>query len=484
MDVRRGCRPRLLAFAARRIAPLWLFLLLSGNLRAGEIVNDITQLNPILVDRVVAPTSTEEICSEVRAASIVSIGGGRNSQGGQTATEHSLQLDLRRFNKVVAFDPKNKRITVQSGITWRELQEAIDPYDLSVRIMQTYANFTVGGSLSVNCHGRYVKAGPIIYSVERIRIVLADGSVVMATPSDHSDLFYAAIGGYGGIGVIAEVTLALTDNLRVERSSEVLPIDRYKDYFFTRVRHSPTVVFHNGDLYPPSYDTVRAVTWSETDKPVTDPNRLTGRHDSYRMDHGLIWVITDLPFGKWLRQHVIDPIRYLQSPVVFRNHEASYDTAELEPLSRKFTTYVLQEYFVPTDRFDDFHPRMAEILNRHHVNVVNVSIRYSPRDSGSLLAWAKTDVFAFVLYYKQGTSTAARSEVAVWTRELIGAALSEGGSYYLPYQIHATPEQFRSAYPRFDEYLAVKARVDPGYKFRNKLWDAYDPVSAAPAPGP
>jgi len=32
--------------------------------------------------------------------------------------------------------------------------------------MQSYANFTVGGSLSVNVHGRYVNQGPLILSVE------------------------------------------------------------------------------------------------------------------------------------------------------------------------------------------------------------------------------------------------------------------------------------------------------------------------------
>jgi hypothetical protein len=119
---------------------------------------------------------------------------------------------------------------------------------------------------------------------------------------------------------------------------------------------------------------------------------------------------------------------------------------------------------------------MAEILNRHRVNVVNVSIRYSPKDPGSLLAWAKSDVFAFVLYYKQGTSAAARADVAVWTRELIGAAVGLRGAYYLPYQIHATPDQFRAAYPRISEFLLEKSRADPENKFRNKLWDAYDPV--------
>ncbi len=462
-------------FAVRALCAL---LLVPFALGAGEVVNDITQLNPIVVDKVVAPTTTEEIRSAVRGASIVSIGGGRNSQGGQTATEHSIQIDMRNFNKVVAFDPAQKTISVQAGMTWRDLQDVIDPYGLSVSIMQTYANFTVGGSLSVNCHGRYVNAGPLIFSVKAIKVVLANGNVVNATPGENSDIFYSAIGGYGGIGIISEATLQLTDDVKVERSSEVLPIGGYRDYFLTHIRGSPAAVFHNADIYPPSFDTVRAVTWSQSGKALTDPDRLTARNGAYGFEHGLIWIITEIPFGKWLRQRVIDPIIYLRSPVVYRNHEASYDTAELEPTSRKYTTYVLQEYFVPTYRFDSFHPKMAEILNRHRVNVVHVSIRFARREPGSLLGWAKTDVFAFVLYYKQGTSVAARAEVSAWTKELIGAAVSEGGSYYLPYQIHATDAQFRAAYPRANEFFSVKARVDPGDKFRNKLWDAYDPENA------
>ena len=169
---------------------------------------------------------------------------------------------MRGFNKVVAFDPQKKTITVQAGATWRDIQEKIDPYNLSVSIMQTYSNFTIGGALSVNCHGRYVNAGPLVLSVKAIKVVLADGSVVDATPTSNSDIFYGAIGGYGGIGVIAEATLKLTDNVKVARSDEVMPIGRYRDYFFRHVRNSPDAVFHNGDIYPPGYDTVRAVTWS------------------------------------------------------------------------------------------------------------------------------------------------------------------------------------------------------------------------------
>jgi hypothetical protein len=116
---------------------------------------------------------------------------------------------------------------------------------------------------------------------------------------------------------------------------------------------------------------------------------------------------------------------------------------------------------------------MAEILNRHKVNTINVSIRHAKPDPGTLLAWARHEVFAYVLYYKQGTSEPARKEVGVWTRELIDAAVSFGGAYYLPYQIHATDGQFHAAYPNADVYFALKKKLDPTNKFRNKLWDAY-----------
>jgi FAD/FMN-containing dehydrogenase len=78
-----------------------------------------------------------------------------------------------------------------------------------------------------------------------------------------------------------------------------------------------------------------------------------------------------------------------------------------------------------------------------------------------------------MLYYKQRTRDSARTRVAVWTRELIDAAISVGGTYYLPYQPHATPEQFHAAYPRARELFALKRQLDPNFRFRNVLWDTY-----------
>ena len=465
-------RPHFSSFVFYRVIFLGLFV--GTPLQSAVLVNDITTLNPIVVSSVVTPTSVEELSRLVTThKGPISIGGGRYSQGGQTATEGALFIDMRRLNHIVRLDVPRKEVTVQAGATWRQIQEVIDPKGLSLKIMQTYSNFTVGGSLSVNVHGRYVGEGPLIGCVKSIKIMLADGTLHTATPHQNAELFYGAIGGYGGLGVIVEATFDLTTNEAIERTTKTMPVSVYQSFFMKEIKGSKVAVFHNADLYPPAYKNVRAVTWSLTRKPLTTKDKLAPKDKLSGIEQLFLSWVTKGHFGKAVRESLYDPYTYAKKVVQWRNYEASYDVAGLEPPSRDTLTYVLQEYFIPVDRFDAFVPKLRRIFQKHRVNVLNVSIRHALPDPGSLLAWARREVFSFVVYYAQGVTPRDRKEVALWTSELIDAALSEGGSYYLPYQIIATPAQFAKAYPNHPAFFALKARVDPTYKFRNKLWDHY-----------
>ena len=154
---------------------------------------------------------------------------------------------------------------------WCDIQRFVDPHGLAVKIMQTYANFTVGGALSVNCHGRYIGLGPLVLSVRSLKLVLHDGSVVEAQPAaSNAELFFGAIGGYGALGVIVEVELDLAENTRVKRdrrddaarrvhgASSAAPCATTRRRCFT----TPTSTRR-------TTTTVRSVTWVETDEPAT-----------------------------------------------------------------------------------------------------------------------------------------------------------------------------------------------------------------------
>lgn len=439
-----------------------------------NIVSDVSGLYLTTVFSEIEPLTTNEVVAALaRVSGDVSVGGGRFSMGGQIASPGSLHIDMRRMNRVLEINQTHQTITVQAGITWHDIQRQIDRFDLSIGIMQTYGNFTVGGSLSVNAHGRYIGQGPLVLSVIGIVLVKANGEIIKASPTENKEVFYGSIGGYGGLGVITEVTLQLAKNMKVESESEVMPVNEYLEFFRSSVQHNKKVIFHNANIYPPLFDKIRSVTWSESEKSLTNKNRLHSPEKSYPLERAMMWMVSELPFGKSFREHILEPIFYKFPKVHLRNYEASYDVAELEPYSRKNKTYVLQEYFVPIDKMLSFVQKCAEVLNRHDVNSVNISIRHSKEDPGTLLAWAKSEVFAFVLYYKQGTSVIDQCKVAVWTRELVQAAIEHGGSYYLPYQSQASQEQFEAAYPRYTEMFALKNQMDPEFRFKNVIWNTY-----------
>lgn len=440
------------------------------------IVNDVTHNNPIAVKKVITPTSNDEIIELLSTTDTpISTSGGRFSMGGQTASPDTIHIDMRKMNKILFFAPEEKYIRVQSGIRWCDIQRFIDPFNLSIKIMQTYANFTVGGSLSVNVHGRYIGQGPVILSVRNITLILADGKLLTASPQLNSEYFYSAIGGYGGIGVIVEAELELTQNINLERNHQKLGIQDYLQYFKENVRNNQLAIMHNGDIYPPAYKRVNAVTWKQTEKALTTKTRLQKIQKirlSYRY---FLWAIAETPLGKWRREFIVDKLTYLGKKIHSRNFEAGYDVAELTPIVTRKKFWELQEYFVPIEQFDKFVQLMGNILQRYNVNALNISIRHAQADSGSYLAWAREEVFAFVLYFKQFYGEDEQTKIGIWTRELIDAVISCNGTYYLPYQIFANYQQFNLAYPDAHKFFALKQQVDPQYRFRNKLWDTYYP---------
>lgn len=440
----------------------------------GILIPNITGLYSVEVARVATPVSTEEVAREIgKWPGKIAVGGGRYSMGGQTAVAMGLHLDMRRMNKLVKLDRANRVARVQAGMAWRDLQDILDPLDLAVQTMQSYANFTVGGTVSVNGHGRYVGNGPVGNSVRALQLVLADGSVREVSRSAHPELFRAAIGGYGAIGVITEIELDLTVNCRIERVATPVSLDAYPGYFLRSVLGRKDCILHNADLLPPHFDAPVAVSWNKTGKALTEQARLSPRGQVSASNQNMIFAMTELPGGALLYREIVHPLLRAQPAVKWRNHEASLDVAELEPRTRAISTYVLQEYFIPVRHFAHYARQIAEVIRKHGAEVLNVSVRHSPADPVALLPWAKEEVFSFVVYYKQRIDASARQRTGDWTRDMIDTALRFEGRYYLPYQLHATRAQFDKAYPEAARLRVLKRAVDPAGKFSNELWRQY-----------
>lgn len=122
---------------------LFLSLANAGLLSLGRVqpaiasqvlVPNVTGLYTVAVAGAIQPVEVKEIVSAMRSwDGKVCVGGGRYSMGGQVAVSGGLHIDMRSMNKLVWFRPEERRVRVQAGMRWRDLQDVIDPHGLAVR---------------------------------------------------------------------------------------------------------------------------------------------------------------------------------------------------------------------------------------------------------------------------------------------------------------------------------------------------------------
>lgn len=419
----------------------------------------------------VTPDSLEELVHYVKhAKGHLAIAGAQASQGQHVWVPFGTTLDMTKMNRIKHLDVEAKTITVEAGISWKDIQTFLVPYGLTVMTMQSYNDFTVGGSLSVNVHGRMLK-GSIIESVVGVKVVLANGSLVIATRTENNELFQAVIGGYGACGIIVEATLKLVENDHIERRVQQMSLSNYKKFFMNSIAHDPEVVLHNANIVLPEFDTVESITWYKTTKPLTTSDHLQPS-----------WVDTKqvlmrkylerIPLAQRIRAYIEN--KYNQRELVtWRSYEMSYGIASLKALNTPLFKNILQEYFIPTDYLELFINRLQSVLQNHAVNALNVSIRYVPANTESVLSYAPKDCFALVLYINIPGFQSSYAQTKKWTQELITHALSCDGTYYLPYALFATQQQFEKAYPRHAEFKLLRKKYDPNNRFGNTFLNTY-----------
>jgi decaprenylphospho-beta-D-ribofuranose 2-oxidase len=459
---------------------LWQYIRTSASGEDPFLRSDYSKLRPVKIERVVASKEVrqlQEIVNEASAKGLqISIAGQRHSQGGHTYYKDSIVLDMTPFNKVLAFDQKAKTITVQAGATWADVQTYINPYGLAVKTMQSQNIFTIGGSISVNAHGRDIRNGSLISTVESFRLLGADGVIRNVSRSENAELFPLALGGYGLFGVILDVTLSLTNDEVYEMTSDTMTTDSYTAYFINHVKQNPDIHLHLAriSVAPNSFLTEMYATnyTVQPDLHATDYNKLKLR-DSYVLPLKLLFSFNrTFDWGKnalWALQR-----KFItnQHTILTRNN-AMRSESDFMDYSSDNKNDLLQEYFIPVEHFSDFVNRMKPILQEEHLNLLNITVRYVNHDEEATLSYAKSDMFALVCLFNTPINEAAQARMTHGIQRIIDQLKTFDGSYYLPYAPFPSVEQFHSIYPKADAFFQAKDKWDPAHMFMNNFYDDY-----------
>ncbi|KAB7705965.1 FAD-binding protein [Bacillus aerolatus] len=463
-------------------------LLFAGSIYTYEqkvsrpVADDAGQLLPTAVKSIKQAEGEKELQSIVHRANRtddkLSIAGMQHSQGGHTYYPNAIMIDMKKYNKILDFNPQQQTITVQSGATWDDIQRRVNPHGLAVKVMQSQNIFTIGGSLSVNVHGRDIRNDSLIDTVESFRLLTADGEIIHVSREENEELFPLVIGGYGLFGVILDVTFTLTKNELYETNTKSIDYSEYASYFTKEVTNNRKVKMHLARIStaPDTFlremyvtDWTLAVSQQELssynklkeDRIVAAPKMLLGlsRYSDWGKNK----------FWEWQQMYMNRGSGKLET----RNNVMRSETAFMEYESSA-RTEVLQEYFVPVSEFTSYIDDLRTLLEKEEeFNLLNITIRYVEKNERAVLSYARDDMFALVLLINQGRSSGDMKQTEKVVRKMIDVTLEHNGSYYLPYYSYPTKEQLHTAYPRSEEFFQMKRKYDPDERFTNFFYEEY-----------
>ncbi|GIV01415.1 MAG: FAD-binding protein [Fimbriimonadales bacterium] len=160
------------------------------------------------------PSTVEGILDAFDAArntgKTVAIKGGGNSYGDAFLNREAFVLDLSRMRRILEWNPATGVIQVEPGATIADVWQYVLEDGWWPPVVSGTAAVTFGGALAANIHGKNnYQAGPIGEHVRAVWLLTPGGDVLPLSPSQNSELFYAVIGGFGGLGVVVAAEIQL-----------------------------------------------------------------------------------------------------------------------------------------------------------------------------------------------------------------------------------------------------------------------------------
>lgn len=429
---------------------------------------------PSVAEVLTTPDPEEIVAAVVRAADqaadghsrgVIARGLGR-SYGDIAQNGGGLVIDMTALNRIHSIDAATRIVDVDGGVSLDRLMKAALPCGLWVPVLPGTRQVTVGGAIGCDIHGKnHHSAGSFGNHVRSIDLLTADGAIRTVTPDGpESDLFWATVGGNGLTGIIMRASIEMTPT---ETAYFIADGDVTRSL-------DETVAFHSDGsesnytyssawfdaISPPPKLGRAAISRGSLARLDQLPEKL--QRNPLKFDAPQLLTFPDLFPNGLANKYTFGPIGELwyRKSGTYRNKVQNL-TQFYHPLdmfgewNRAYgpAGFLQYQFVVPIEAVEEFKAIIVDIQASGHYTFLNVFKLFGPGNQAPLSfpipGWNVCVDFPI----KAGLSE--------FVSDLDRRVLQFGGRLYTAKDSRTSAETFHAMYPRIDEWIAVRRRVDP-----------------------
>lgn len=413
--------------------------------------------------QVLAPGSADE----VRAAVVEARAAGRKVKAAGTghsftaiAKPEHVQLLPDRMRGVLAVDRDALTVTALAGTQLKVFNAELERLGLSLHNMGDIAEQTLAGAISTGTHGTGGRASGLAAQVVGLELVTGTGEIMRATPNENADVFQLARVGLGALGVITTITFAV-EPVFVLRADE-RPLSWAEglagfDELTAAHDHVDMYWFPHADrLLTKSY------TRSGTDLSIAEP---LPRWRSWLDDDLLANTVFGAQTAALNRAPRAIPAanRFAARMIGPRSYS---DVAHRVFTTERRVVFREMEYAVPREAGLIALSECRAAFERSGLSVsFPVEIRVAPADDVPLSTSFGRDSFYLAFH------THHRADHEAYFALMESVLRDHGGRPHWGKLHTLQAADLAALYPRFDDFLSLRDRLDPDRVFTNPYLD-------------
>ncbi|MFZ4894027.1 D-arabinono-1,4-lactone oxidase [Plantibacter sp. Mn2098] len=413
------------------------------------------QAKPVRVER---PSSIGAVQRAVKAAAgaglpIKAVGAGHSFTG--IAVAPGVLLELDDLQGVVSVDRERSRVTLLAGTRLHALPRLLRPYGLAMENLGDVDRQSISGAISTGTHGTGTTFGGLSTQVVGITIVTADGELLTADEHEHPELLPALALSLGALGIIVQVTLQCVPAFvlqAVERPEPVEPllptlleraaeVDHFEFYWFP---HTDTALTKTNTRLPG--DAARA--------PIPPLRRWV---DDTAIANGAYRVLCNAGVAA----PAIIPRMNTLADKLTGNREFTDHSTNVFTTSRT-VRFKEMEYAVPAEHLPEAFRRVRELIEERRFRIsFPIEVRFAAADD-LWLSTASGRASGYIAVHRFFREDPTEYFTAV-EEIMIGL---EGRPHWGKMNFRDAAS-LKTVYPRFDDFTALRDRLDPGRLFAN-----------------